>query len=124
MSMTKESKVIHFLIVDDQEDIIFGIQEIILHEFRSTITIAKCGSDAIRILKRGNIFDLIICDLQMPEGDGEEVFNYVQSLVNPIPFILHTSSLEQPSFNGKNFLGTIAKFDSTKLNMLIRSQIF
>lgn len=120
--MPKKSETIHFLLVDDQEEIIFGIQEIILSEFRSTITIAMCGRDAIKILKRGNIFDLIICDLQMPEGDGKEVFNYVQSLPDPTPFILHTSSLELPEFSGRNFLGTITKFDSEKMNKLIRSQ--
>lgn len=117
------SAALQFLIVDDQDDILLLILEKILGTFKSTITIAKSGHDAIQALEQGNKFDLIICDFQMPNGDGKLVFDYTRKLSSPVPFILYTAASQLPDFEGSNFLGVVAKEDHNKIIQLIKSWI-
>lgn len=104
-----------FLIVDDQEDFLTLLQETLMRSFQATVTSARSGHDAIDLMKTGFKFDLIVCDFNMPNGDGKRVFEFVQSSTEPTPFILYTSSVDLPSFQGTNFLGIIPK---EKLNRL------
>lgn len=117
-------KVLHTLIIDDHPDLLFSLQEYMIDNFRVTITLATSGEDAISILEKGNLFDLIISDFNMPNGDGSTVFNFVQSLKEPIPFIFHSASMAAEDFSGRNFLGTVAKGDRINLKKLITEYKF
>jgi CheY-like chemotaxis protein len=112
-----------FLIVDDQEDLLVLLQERLLKAFKSTVTSARSGRDAINLLEMGFKFDLIVCDFQMSDGDGEKVFEYVQRCMDPIPFILYTSSVNPPQFQGNNFLGIVSKEKINRLTELIDSRL-
>lgn len=115
------SNELRFLLIDDHEDTILYIQEIIKAAYPSKISFAKSGNEAIQLFKKGCEFDIVISDYQMPDGDGQLVFNYLQSLSNPIPFILHTSSIHYPKFIGKNFLGVVEKGDWNTIVKLIKA---
>ncbi len=115
-------KPIQTLVVDDCEDVLFLVQKNILNAFQAVVTVSKSGQDAVQLLNNGHLFDLIICDFQMPNGDGKMVFDYVQSLANPIPFILHTSSIDFPDFKGRDFLGIAAKGDRQLIVQLIKDR--
>jgi PAS domain S-box-containing protein len=60
------------LIVDD-EDAITGLLTRALAGEAYDVTVANSGRDAIDALK-GNSFDLVLCDLMMPEMSGEDVY--------------------------------------------------
>lgn len=117
-------KMLNILIIDDQPELMFAIQEYLIENFKSTTTLATSGDDAISLLKRGNFFDLIISDFNMPNGDGSTVFNFVQNLSEPTAFIFHSASIMAEDFSGKNFLGNIAKGDRENLKKLIRGHNF
>lgn len=117
-------KALNILIIDDQLELLFAIQEYLLENFKSTTTLATSGNDAISILKRANFFDLIISDFNMPNGDGSTVFKFVQNLSKPVAFIFHSASMMLEEFNGTNFLGTIAKGDRENLRRLIQGHKF
>ncbi len=112
-----------FLIIDDSSDILFLLQQNLLKHFKSTITLAKSGSDAINIIKLGFVFDLIICDLHMPNGNGKSVFEFLQNLENPPPFILYTSAVELPNLTGNNFLGVVTKGRQQEIVSLIQTKV-
>lgn len=118
------SKTIQTLVVDDCEDVHFLVQKNILNTFQTIVTVSKSGQDAVRLLNNGQPFDLIICDFQMPNGDGKMVFDYVQSMSSPIPFILHTSSINLPDFKGREFLGVATKGDRQMIIQLIKDRFY
>lgn len=99
------------LIVDDNEDIhklLVATLEKFFDKKRVQHTLAHSGNEAWSILSN-KAFDLIICDLQMKNGDG--IFLIDQMKMNGIssPLILFTSSPENaPNVDG-NILKTIVK---------------
>lgn len=115
------SNELRFLLIDDHEDTFQYIQEIIRAAYPSKIMFAKSGNKAIQLIEEGIKFDIIISDYNMPDGDGLFVFNYLQTLSYPIPFILHTSSIILPKFIGRNFLGIVEKGDWNTIIKLIKA---
>ena len=79
------------LIVDDDE-IQLLIAEAILGSEYEIITAAS-GKKALEQIYHGNIPDLILLDILMPEMDGFEVFNRIRaiSLLQEIPIAFLTS---------------------------------
>lgn len=54
-------------------------------------TLASSGDEALKILKEGMCFDLLLTDMQMPDMDGCELAQYVQQLYPQLPVILLSS---------------------------------
>lgn len=55
-----------------------------------TVATAECGNDAIAHLKE-NAVDMVFSDVCMPNGDGVELLDWMQSsLKNPPPIVLVT----------------------------------
>ena len=79
------------LVVDDSE-LALTLVEMILKD-RYIVNLAKSGKDAIDYLSQGNIPDLILLDLIMPEMDGWETFNRIKELdyLNNVPIAFLTS---------------------------------
>ncbi|MGZ5279565.1 MAG: response regulator [Pseudobdellovibrionaceae bacterium] len=97
------------LIVEDHNELLTLLSEQMSEMFDVTVVCTRSGNEALEILSADGAFDLIVCDYHMPNGDGREVFNHIQKDNNPTPFILYTGCILIPCFEGKNFLGTIAK---------------
>ena len=112
------------LIVDDNEQVRVLLPELFnSYALGGLYTTACSGNDAIELIQQGISFDLIICDLNMPDGDGKVVFDFTQTSPYSIPFILYTSATDVAPFKGTNFLGSVEKSDFRSLMTLI-SQIF
>lgn len=82
------NKKLRILIVDDDKDILKFTSE----GFESKghhVIIASSGNEAIEILKE-RVFDVIVSDLKMPNGDGMSVLSYVNTL-NPLPAFFFAS---------------------------------
>ena len=93
------------LICDDESDIRDVLTMILEIEFgeQVVVTHAEDGSVGVEMLKEKNEFDLIICDMNMPNQKGVAVYNYNESN-KKIPFILLSADCHEDTklFNGFN----------------------
>ena len=80
----------HVLVVDD-DLILLKTAEEILSEFYS-VSVAKAGSQAIALLEKGVIPDLILLDIAMPGMDGYETLNEMKKIpaAGSVPIIFLT----------------------------------
>lgn len=69
------------LIIDDEEHIRITVSKLLAIDGHDTLT-AKDGVMGLKMLER-EIFDLVITDMVMPEGDGLEVIRAVQNMESP-----------------------------------------
>ena len=77
------------LIIDDDPHFLRVLQRILSGEqFSVTATSNPC--EAIELLRPGN-FDLIICDLRMPDCDGLNLLQTIRGSGNSIPVIILTA---------------------------------
>ena len=81
-----------FLVAEDNE----VNQQLIDHVLKKgggTVQLAGNGEEAIRLLRQGEDYDLIIMDLQMPVMDGYEATHYIRrELRLPTPIIAMTAT--------------------------------
>lgn len=77
------------LIIDDDPHFLRVLQRILSGEkFSVTATSNPC--EAVGLLRSGS-FDLIICDLRMPECDGLNLLQAIRGAGNEIPVIILTA---------------------------------
>jgi response regulator RpfG family c-di-GMP phosphodiesterase len=80
------------LLVEDEPElrklIVFMIDSLI----EATVMETSGGDEAIRVLAENSDFALIISDLQMAKGTGEDVYRYLLNEKKVIPFILCASA--------------------------------
>ena len=77
------------LIIDDDPHFLRVLQRILSGE-KFVVTATSNPCDAIDLLHSGN-FDLIICDLRMPDCDGLNLLQAIRSAGNEIPVIILTA---------------------------------
>jgi len=76
------------LIIDDQEAIRIALKDILEYE-KYSVELAKSGFDAIEKLNSSQ-FDVVLCDIKMPQMDGVEVLEKVQEINPELPIIMIT----------------------------------
>ena len=83
------------LLVDDDRDVHLLLETLIQRSFNSKIglTTFHSGQEALDSVAL-DLFDIIICDLEMPNGNGNFFFSEFQNLNLQIPFIFFTSRPE------------------------------
>jgi CheY-like chemotaxis protein len=67
------------LVVDDEHQ----VARIVAHELeleRLEVLVAESGREALEILERDRDFDLVLCDLMMPEMSGADLYEAVREL--------------------------------------------
>lgn len=69
---------LHVLVVDDEEAVCEFLSEY-LSQSGQNVKSVFCGKDAIKLLKSEN-FDLVLCDLVMPEVGGRDVLRFLDTL--------------------------------------------
>jgi len=91
------------LLVDD-DDLILKLLQKVLESWEAAIEVALNGKEALSKLASRN-FDLMICDVQMPEMTGQELFKHIQdnALLPPQRIIFLTGDKRQSI---KDFLDT------------------
>ena len=84
------------LLVDD-DDLIVKLLQKVLESWEASIEVSLNGKDALSKLASRN-FDLMICDIQMPEMTGEELFHHIQenALLPPQRIIFLTGDKRTP----------------------------
>jgi DNA-binding NtrC family response regulator len=77
------------LIIDDDPHFLRVLQRILSGE-KFTVMATSNPCDAVGFL-RSNSFDLIICDLRMPDCDGLNLLQEIRSAGNEVPVIILTA---------------------------------
>ncbi|MDO9162475.1 MAG: sigma-54 dependent transcriptional regulator [Methylococcaceae bacterium] len=77
------------LIVDDEPDIL-ELLEITLNRMNIETCAAETITDAKALLQQQS-FDLCLTDMKLPDGNGLELVDYIQSLRHPIPVAVITA---------------------------------
>ena len=100
------------LIVDDDSDIRDIIEFTFNCEVESEFIHAESGNEAIKIIEKDSNINLIICDYNMPDGNGGDVYNYLIHNQFEIPYAFCSSEIssDHPEFENKSLLlGDITK---------------
>ncbi len=84
--MTKQPRI---LVVDDEKDMLNACRKI-LQAFGYIPVLAENGGTAITYLEQDE-FDLILCDLFMPDIDGMDVLRKANELAPLTPFVIFTA---------------------------------
>ncbi|RZT97094.1 DNA-binding NtrC family response regulator [Ancylomarina subtilis] len=74
------------LIVDDERSIRNTLKDILSYE-NYQVSLAENGMEAIKMVN-DNEFDVILCDIKMPEMDGIEVLEKLQEIAFDVPVIM------------------------------------
>lgn len=77
------------LVVDDDVTLLKSINNI-LSNAGYLVSIAKSGKQAVAAIEKGNIPDLILLDIAMPEMNGYDTFQAIKA-ISDIPIIFVTS---------------------------------
>lgn len=98
------------MLVDDEEDQVFGIQTALEKTYGDEYKIipASSGEECFELLKdEDSIPDLILLDIMMPEMSGWEVYDKLRD--NPrwsdIPIVFLTARTDRIANNAGEFLG-------------------
>jgi PAS domain S-box-containing protein len=77
------------LVVDDDGDILTSMADILGCEGCNVLT-THSGNEALRILDERTV-DLVLSDVMMPDMDGYELFQRIQTTHNEVPVVLMTA---------------------------------
>lgn len=104
------------LIVDDLPDYAYLLSKLLEERTDVQTTSVLSGKLAIEAL-RTNKFDIVICDYEMPEMNGFDVFQAMIAENLYCPFLLYTNAdlSRLPKFEGPGFLGIVKKMEAEKL---------
>jgi two-component system response regulator TctD len=81
---------VKFLIVDDEENLVFFLRRTLLMEFpESQVDTAYSGEEGLSRMAEQS-YDLIIADLRMPGVDGRDLIKGIRYLDATVPIILMT----------------------------------
>lgn len=78
------------LVVEDEETNWFLIRDI-LEGYQALATWAELGAKAIDLIKKGENYDAVLMDINLPSMDGLEVTRKIKSLRPDIPVIAQTA---------------------------------
>lgn len=103
------------LLIDDDPSVTMVLKEFL--GFKHEVLETNSGNRAIEILNNHqSSFDLVICDYQMPDGDGLSVLRYLKSSDSTIKFMMFTSCIDlNLPLSYESFLGIYKKPDFTDL---------
>ena len=102
------------LVVDDEPTNISLLERLIRRCCHATVSRANSADEAIHAVESGEIFDLIVCDYQMPGGQGTKVYDLVCNQDEKRPYFLlwtQTDPGELPEITGPGYLGSVEKSD-------------
>src|SRR5512146_2180682 len=94
------------LIVDDNQDIVAGLQDLLQHDGYSVSVAGTCSS--AKALIRLERFNAILLDLGLPDGDGLDVLKEVQHLDASLPVIIITAHIATERTVGSLVKGAFA----------------
>lgn len=122
------TKGMKLMLVDDSQDLLDFMKEAMSEDFAEVVTVTG-GKEALREIEGGKLPDIIVSDVNMPDGDGFWLCNEIKGndKYRHIPFVLLTARGEDQSQSESYRLGAdgfLAKpFEIETLMELIKSQL-
>src|SRR5262249_368054 len=110
------------LIVEDDADLGFLLQELLKREGYG-VEVVETAAEARQRLQRG-MYDLILLDYKLPDGDGLELLPHFQDLAPDVPIILMTAfstrqiALEATRMGAHDFFNK--PFDLQEVKVVVR----
>lgn len=95
MAQTLANQTARIMVVDD-DIVLLKKMESILLEQNYIVSLAKSGKQAITLLSKGNIPDLVLLDIAMPDLDGYETFRQIRN-ISDVPIIFLTGKEDTES---------------------------
>lgn len=84
------------MIIDDDITLLKTMESLLIEE-EYVVSISKSGKQAICAIEKGNIPDLILLDISMPDMDGYETFKQIRNLRQDVPIIFLTGKEDTES---------------------------
>ncbi len=85
---------IKLMLVDDQEFILEAVERSINNHIKDiTINKVRDGQQALEAIERGENYDLILMDIEMPIMNGTEASKAIRVIDRKVPILAYTSSL-------------------------------
>ena len=89
------------LVIDDEEVVSKSLIKLLKNNGYSA-AIARSGQEAIERVKKDN-FDLLVCDVRMPEMDGVETIKQIRDYLEkarkrPVPGVMITGYVDQDKY--------------------------
>jgi PAS domain S-box-containing protein len=78
------------LLVDDNKDVLLYLNRVLI-DTGITILTARSGIEALEIVKRTPVIDVVLLDMQMPEMNGIEATKEIRKIRKDIPIIAQTA---------------------------------
>jgi PAS domain S-box-containing protein len=89
----EEASPYRILIVEDNPDIVIGLQDLLQHDGYH-VTVATCCATAFAQIREQR-FNAILLDLALPDGHGADVLKEMQRLDASVPVIILTAHIAQ-----------------------------
>ncbi len=67
------------LLVDDEHSILQTLSELIVKQFGPIVEVATSAVEAMKKLEKSKDFHVVVSDYNMPDGNGLELANYMES---------------------------------------------
>lgn len=94
------------MLVDDNTDLLDFLREALCNDFKEIIT-AESGNEALGRMRSGKLPDIIVSDVNMPDGDGYQLCKAIKDneRFSHIPIVLLTARGEEQSQSDSYRLG-------------------
>ena len=113
-----------FLIADDHELFLQGLEFILKKEFAKTdIVLAKSYTDIFAILEKQTDFDLIITDLAMPGANWLEALHKIHQICPEVPIIIISAVFDREILQKTYDIGVSGYISKSFSNNIIMSAI-
>jgi PAS domain S-box-containing protein len=89
--MSSETSAYWILVVEDNPDIVIGLQDLLQHDGYAVSIAGTCADARAQI--RARRFNAVLLDLQLPDGDGTEVLKEMQQLDASVPVVILTAHI-------------------------------
>jgi PAS domain S-box-containing protein len=123
--MGSEASPYSVLVVEDNPDLVMGLQDFLQHDGYS-VTVAATVAGATELV-RAHRFNAIILDLGLPDGDGLEVLKEAQRLDPSLPVVIVTAHISADRTVGALAEGAFAyltkPYDREELRHILRRAI-
>lgn len=114
---------LNILFVDDDPQYRELVPTYLKKQLGVDVTIAKSGNEAIQLLQQGNRFQLVVSDYKMADGNGGDLYDYLNSHHICSLFILFTNETIdfklKERFQGTYFLKILPKTDLKNLASVV-----
>jgi PAS domain S-box-containing protein len=123
--MTNETPTYSILVVEDNPDIVIGLQDLLQHDGYAVSVAGTCAEARAQI--RAQRFNAVLLDLQLPDGDGSDLLKEIQELDASVPVVILTAHIAQERTVGslvKGAFGYLTKpYNREELRQTLRRAI-